>query len=86
MEPFVWSKVFDFSGTTVAKVLSFLFKVLVILGVPALVIWIVYVAVIKPHTNPIPTTTVQAGGTATTYNIKVGIGGCARFPVVPNKK
>ena len=59
MEPFLWSKVFDFSGTTIAKTLSFVFKTIVILfiviGIPGLLIWQAYVTFIKPHTNPTPT-------------------------------
>lgn len=60
MEPFIWAKVFDFSGNTILKILSFLFKVLVIVGVPALIGWTIYVTIIKPHTNPTPTTTQSA--------------------------
>jgi hypothetical protein len=41
--------------------------------------WSIYVSFIKPHTKPTPTTTVQSGGIANTYEIKVGLGGCARF-------
>lgn len=48
---------------------------LVILGLA----WCVYVALIRPHTKPTPTTT-QTGGVSNTYNIKVGIGGCLRMP------
>ena len=46
--------------------------------------WMSYVTFIKPHTNPTPTN-VQSGGTSYNYEIKVGMGGCARLPVVPNK-
>jgi hypothetical protein len=57
MEPFVWAKVFDFSWTTIKKILSLIFKILVIVGLPALALWGVYVLAVKPHTNPMPTTT-----------------------------
>lgn len=64
MEPFMWSKVFDFSGNTIAKTLSFVFKTLAILfiviGIPALLGWMVYVSLVKPHTNPNPSTTQTA--------------------------
>ena len=52
----------------------------------AMVGWMVYVTMIKPHTNPTPTQQVQSGGIAYTYDIKVGFGGCARIPMeVKNK-
>jgi hypothetical protein len=57
MEPFIWAKVFDFSWTTIKKILSLIFKILVIVGLPILALWGVYVLTIKPHTNPLPTTT-----------------------------
>lgn len=60
IEPFLWAKVFDFSFTTIGKILSFLFKVLVIVGVPILVGWMIYITIVKPHTNPAATTTQKA--------------------------
>lgn len=56
----MWSKLFDFSGNTIAKILSLIFKIMIIIGVPALVLWGVYVLAIKPHTNPTPTTSQKA--------------------------
>ena len=66
MEPFDWKKVFDFSGNTVGKILSLVFKVLVIVGLPILAIVLVYIIVIKPHTNPVPTTS-QRGTITNVY-------------------
>lgn len=86
MELFTLSKLFDFSWNTVLKVLSLVFKVLVIIGLPILVGYFAYATIIKPHTNPIPTTTVQSGGTSNTYQIKIGFGGCARIPGAELKK
>jgi len=50
------------------------------IAITALLGWMTYVTIIKPHTNPTPTTTVQSGGVSNTYQIKVGLGGCARIP------
>jgi len=87
MDPFTWIKVFDFSWNTIKKILSLVFKILIIVGIPALVLWGCFVLFVKPHTNPTPTTTqnVESGGTAVTYtyDIKVGFGGCARIPTQP---
>lgn len=41
--------------------------------------WVVYAGLLKPVLNPTPTTT-QTGGVAYNYQIKVGLGGCARIP------
>ena len=86
MEPFLWAKVFDFSGTTIFKILSLVFKVMVIVGLPILALWMVYAAVVKPHTNSTPTTTVESGGTAYNYQVKVGFGGCIRMPAAKEIK
>lgn len=32
--------------------------------------------------SPTHTTTVQSGGTANNYEIKIGFGGCARLPII----
>ena len=85
-EPFVIAKLFDFSMNTVLKILSLVFKILLIVGVPVVAGWFVYATIIKPHTNPVPTTTVQSGGVSNTYQIKVGFGGCARIPQATDKK
>ena len=55
MEPFIWSKVLDFSGNTIMKTLSLVFKILVIVGLPVLVIYWAYGAILKPYLNPNPT-------------------------------
>lgn len=81
MEPFLWGKAFDMSATAVGKAVSVVVKGLVVLGIIALIVWSGYVTFVKPHTNPCPTTTVQDGGTANQYTVKVGFGGCARFPI-----
>lgn len=86
MEPFLWAKAFDFSWTTIKKILSLVFKILIIIGLPALALWLVYVGTVKPHTNPTSTTTVQSGGVKNEYNIKVGLGGCVRMPTSKEKK
>ena len=36
--------------------------------------------------HPAPTTTVQSGGIANTYNVKIGFGGCARIPGMEKSK
>ena len=54
-------------------------SVLCVLAVVAGLVWSVYVTLIRPHTKPDPTQTVQAGGIANTWNVKIGLGGCARF-------
>jgi len=60
MEPFLWSKVFDFSFPTIKKILSLIFKIMLIVGIPALILWGSYVLFVKPHTNPNPTTEENA--------------------------
>lgn len=57
------------------RTISVLSVLLVIVGLG----WTVYVALIRPHTKPTPTQTVQSGGVANTWNVKVGMGGCAKF-------
>lgn len=59
-EPFLWSKVFDFSGNTVSKIISFGIKFILIFGAIGGLLWSVYVTIIKPHTNPTPTTSQNA--------------------------
>ena len=59
----------------ILRTISVVCVLLVIGGVS----WSIYVTLIRPHTKPTPTTTVESGGTANTYNVKVGLGGCARF-------
>lgn len=78
MTPFVWAKVFDFSFTTIAKILSLVFKILIIIGLPALALWGVYVTAIRPHTKPNPTTQQKAETIINNnYNCKSLIGwGC----------
>ena len=91
MEPFAWAKLFDFSFNTIAKILSLVFKILIIVGLPALALWAVYVTAIRPHTKPTPTTTttVEKGGVsntyAYTYNMKPTFG-CMSIPVMKDKK
>ena len=57
------------------------FLIYFVLG--ALLIWLIFGAMLKPVLWPNPTHT-QTGGTAYNYEIKVGFGGCARLPVVKN--
>lgn len=85
-EPFLIAKAADFSATALGKATSVVIKGLLVLGVIALVVWSAYVTFVKPHTNPTPTTTVQSGGVAYTYQIKVGFGGCIRLPIKPEVK
>jgi hypothetical protein len=55
-EPFLISKLFDFSGNTIGKILSLVFKIMVIVGAPALVLWGAYVVFVRPHiVKPPPT-------------------------------
>ena len=61
-------------------------SVLCVLLVVAGLGWSIYVTLIRPHTKPNPTTTVQSGGVNNTYQIKVGFGGCARLPMVSDSK
>ncbi len=56
MEPFSFAKFFDFSMPTMGKVISLGIKLLLIAGIT----WCVYVAVIRPHTKPNPTTKEEA--------------------------
>ena len=60
-------------------------SVICVLAVIGGLVWAIYVAFIRPTTKPNPTTTVQSGGVANTYNVKVGLGGCARFSPITKK-
>ena len=57
---------------------------IIYVSLSVIVIWGLYAGLVKPITNPNPTTT-QTGGTSYNYEIKVGLGGCARLPVVKEK-
>jgi hypothetical protein len=85
MEPFLIAKAADVSATALGKATSVVVKGLIVLGIIAVVAWSIYVAIIKPHTSPTPTTTVESGGAAYNYQIKVGFGGCARLPIQVKK-
>ena len=81
------SKAVDFSATALGKAVSVVIKGLIVLGLIALVVWSIYVTIIKPHTNPTPTQEQNAKTIQNdNYTIKVGFGGCARFPIRPDKK
>jgi len=88
MEPFLASKAFDFGATALAKCVSVVIKGLLVLGVIALVVWSIYVTVVKPHTKPTPTTTQQAEQiTNITHNYPKPTFGCMYFRIstVPEK-
>jgi cytoskeletal protein RodZ len=56
--------------------------VLAVLGLVGFVLWSVYVAIIKPHTNPTRTTDQHAEQINNpTYSPKPGIGGCAHMTI-----
>ena len=50
-------------------------------GVGIALVALFYAAILKPFLKPNPTTT-QNGKVNNNYTISVGMGGCARFPVV----
>ena len=54
-----------------------LWRVVVVIALVSLF----YAAILKPFLKPNPTTT-QNGKVNNNYTISVGMGGCARFPVV----
>lgn len=87
MEPFLWAKVFDFSMTTILKILSFLFKVAIVVGIPLAIGWGVYVTMIKPHTNPTPTTeqSAEVMNNAYHYYPKPTFG-CVNFRIMQMKQ
>jgi hypothetical protein len=55
-EPFSWIKAFDFSFPAIGKSLSVCLKT----GLIILVCWWLYVTLLKPHINPVPTTDQEA--------------------------
>lgn len=59
-EPFVLSKAVDMSRAALGKSTSIVAKGLLVLGAIGLVIWMGYVTLVKPHTNPNPTQTLNA--------------------------
>ena len=62
-----------------AIVLKYIEPVLSWICLIALGCWVIYAGLIKPVTNPTPTTT-QSGGVSYNYQIKVGMLSCARIP------
>lgn len=56
-EPFSILKALDFSLPAIGKSLSIVIKGLLVL----IVLWGLYVFLVKPHINPTPTTTQSAG-------------------------
>jgi hypothetical protein len=63
------------------KIGTWLLLTIVIVGLA----WAVYAGIIRPITKPNPTN-IQTGGVSYNYQIKVGLGGCARLPVMVDKK
>lgn len=59
-EPFLVKKAFDFSGAAMGKSVSVVIKGLLILGILTLLVWSVYVTVVRPHIKPTPTTSNTA--------------------------
>ena len=80
MEPFSILKALDLSLPALGKSVSVVVKGLLVVGLIVAIVWGIYVVMVKPHTNPNPTTTVESGGTNYNYEIHVGFGGCARLP------
>ena len=54
---------------------------IIYVGLSVIVIWGLYAGLVRPITKPNPTST-QTGGVAYNYTIHVGLGGCARIPVI----
>ena len=55
VEPFLAAKAFDMSATALGKAVSVVLKGLLVLGVIALMVWSLYVTIVRPHTKPAPT-------------------------------
>jgi hypothetical protein len=62
-----------------AIALKYLEPVLCWVCIIAIGAWVIYAGLIKPVTNPTPTTT-QTGGVSYNYQIKVGMLSCAKIP------
>jgi hypothetical protein len=85
IEPFLFSKAFDFSAGALGKCVSVVVKGLIIIGVILLLFWSGYVTFVKPHTNPTPTQKAD-NMTNYSYSYKSLISfGCMRM-VKPDKK
>ena len=54
---------------------------IIYVSLSVIVIWGLYAGLVRPITKPNPSTT-QNGGVSYNYTISVGMGGCARIPVV----
>jgi len=65
-EPFLIKKALDLSLPAIGKAVSVVVKGLLVLGVIALLVWSIYVTVVKPHTKPTPTTS-QRGTITNNY-------------------
>lgn len=59
-EPFLVAKAVDVSGAALGKSVSVVLKGLIVLGLIALIVWETYITLVKPHTNPTPTTAQKA--------------------------
>lgn len=78
-EPFLVKKAFDLGGMVWFKA----FKTMVVIAIIAGLGWAIYVAYIKPHTNPNPTSKQDAEKIINnTADPIVKFGGCASFRVL----
>jgi hypothetical protein len=79
----MWAWLLSFFATKAVPVVKHAvwrtISVVCVLLVVGGIIWSIYVTVVRPHTKPTSTQTVQSGGVANTFQIKMGFGSCARI-------
>lgn len=76
-EPFSFLKAIDFSPAAIGKSLSIVVKA----GAVILAVWWLWATLIKPHTNPVPTTTQKAQEICNNYNNPKATFGCSAVKV-----
>jgi hypothetical protein len=67
-EPFMIMKALDLSPRALGKSTFATLKGLLVIGAIIGIVWFIYVGAVKPHFNPIPTTTQKANKIENTYN------------------
>jgi len=77
----MWGGLLAFLGKGWERFVSIIVYLIIIGGI----LFACWATFIKPTFHPTPTTT-QTGGNSYHYTIHVGMGGCARLPVVTEKE
>ena len=86
-EPFNFLKALDITWPALGKSVSIVVKGLAVLAIVVGIgfgVWFLYCTIIKPHTNPVPTTTQKADEIKNNYDYvqpKASFGGCVSMKI-----